>query len=162
MSFDYVLIFLMNFEVFIHIFCNLNFVWMFKFVFSCQPLYYYIHKVLKRCPTERYIKPVRIPGYLWFILFILVLNPFKCLQNFPRLSRETSRGTHAFVLSRMLRQNSHLFGGTIFIYLFPAGQASFQFKFKLTNLKSNLLGKTWIHEYMNIHPLPYLLGNLLW
>ena len=26
----------------------------------------------------------------------------------PRLSRETSRGTHAFVLSRMLRQNSHL------------------------------------------------------
>ena len=36
---------------------------MFKFVFSCQPLYYYIHKVLKRCPTERYIKPVRIPGY---------------------------------------------------------------------------------------------------
>ena len=39
---------------------------MFKFVFSCQPLYYYIHKVLKRCPTERYIKPVRIPGYLCF------------------------------------------------------------------------------------------------
>ena len=38
---------------------------MFKFVFSCQPLYYYIHKVLKRCPTERYIKPVRIPGYLY-------------------------------------------------------------------------------------------------
>ena len=37
-----------------------------------------------------------------FILFILVLKPFKCLQNFPRLSQETSRGTHAFVLSRML------------------------------------------------------------
>ena len=36
---------------------------MFKFVFSCQPLYYYIHKVLKRCPTECYIKPVCIPGY---------------------------------------------------------------------------------------------------
>ena len=66
MSFDYVLIFLMNFEVFIHIFCNLNFVRTFKFVFSCQPLYYYIHKVLKRCSTERYIKPVRIPGYLWY------------------------------------------------------------------------------------------------
>ena len=44
-----------------------------------------------------------------FIRFILVLKPFKCLQNFPRFSRETSRGTHAFVLPRMLRQNSHLF-----------------------------------------------------
>ena len=28
-----------------------------------------------------------------FILFILVFKPFKCLQNFPRLSRETSRRT---------------------------------------------------------------------
>ena len=50
---------------------------MFKFVFSCQPLYYYIHKVLKRCPTERYIKPVRIPGYLWYdyeIFFFEILQ----------------------------------------------------------------------------------------
>ena len=27
--------------------------------------------VLKRCPTERYIKPVRIPGYLWHNLNLL-------------------------------------------------------------------------------------------
>ena len=26
---------------------------------------YNLHKVLERCPAERYIKPVRIPGYLW-------------------------------------------------------------------------------------------------
>ena len=51
---------------------------MFKFVFSCQPLYYYIHKVLKRCPTERYIKPVRIPGYLCFEYDsqTALINPF--------------------------------------------------------------------------------------
>ena len=49
-----------------------------------------------------------------FSLFILVLKRFTCLQNFPRLSRETLRGTHAFVLSRMLRQNSHLFDGPTF------------------------------------------------
>ena len=33
-------------------------------------MYYYIHKVLKRCPTERYIKPVRIPGYLWYNVYM--------------------------------------------------------------------------------------------
>ena len=47
---------------------------MFKFVFSCQPLYYYIHKVLQRCPTERYIKPVRIPGYLCFYVEIKLVQ----------------------------------------------------------------------------------------
>ena len=55
-----------------------------------------------------------------FILFILVLKPFKCLQNFPRLSRETSRGTHAFVLSRMLRQNSHLLTLSKFMHVIDA------------------------------------------
>ena len=53
---------------------------MFKFVFSCQPLYYYIHKVLKRCPTERYIKPVRIPGYLWSQQ-ILYTTPLVCSEG---------------------------------------------------------------------------------
>ena len=50
-----------------------------------------------------------------FVLFILILKRLKCFQNFPRLSRETSRGAHAFVLLHMLRQNSHLLTSCIWL-----------------------------------------------
>ena len=47
---------------------------------------------------------------------LFVYFDLKCFQNFPRLSRETSRGTHAFVLSHMHRQNSHLFSAAVICF----------------------------------------------
>ena len=45
-------------------------------------------------------------------------------------------------------------GGIVMCSCFAHQQVSVQIKFKLINLKRNLVGKTQIHEYMNCPPPP--------
>ena len=48
----FVLVFLMNLDVFVQVFCDLNFVPVFKFVFTCQPLSSYIDYVIDAVPLS--------------------------------------------------------------------------------------------------------------
>ena len=72
----------MNIEVFLQIF-----LW-FKFGTSVQiciylPTFVLIYTLCNRCcPTERYIRTVRIPGDLWFDLLDLCWKAFECLATF--------------------------------------------------------------------------------